>query len=384
MPIDLGALTRAKRLPFERAEYDRRLAKVRAAMAARGIDLLLVSEPESMYYLTGYFTTGYWSVQTLAVPASGEPFFVVRHLERTAVLGTSWVEAHHVYQDTEEPAAVIAAALAGRGVAGVRIGVETHCWFLTVALYERLKTLLSHATFVDAAYLVNEIRYVKSDAEIAYIRQATAAAEAAVQAGIAAAEVGRTEAELAVEIFRTLVRLGSDRPDLGVIASGERVLLSHGRFTQRRLEAGDPVRFEPTGRIAKYNGRFMRTVHLGKPPAEVERTSAVVAEALEAAIETMRPGVVASEVDAAARARLARDGLSISHRSGYSMGVLFVPTPTEWRRDLLPDAAWTLEAGMVFHMILLAPSGVGHSEMVLVTERGREVLTRMDRRLFVK
>jgi Xaa-Pro dipeptidase len=384
LATDLAALTAAKRLPFERAEYDTRLARVRAAMAARGIDLLLVSEPESMYYLTGYFTTGYWSVQTLAVPKVGDPFFVVRHLERTAVLGTSWVEAYYVYQDTEDPAAVIARALAERGVAGVRVGVETHCWFLTVDLYERLRRALPAATFVDAAYLVNEIRYVKSPAEVAYLRQAAAAAQVAVEAGIAAAEPGRTEADLAVEIFRALVRLGSDRPDLGVIASGERVLLSHGRFTQRRLEAGDPVRFEPTARIAKYNGRFMRTVYLGRPPTEVERTSVVVAEALEAAIDRIRPGAVAAEVDRAARARLAKDGLSISHRSGYSMGILFVPTPTEWRRDLLPDVTWALEPGMVFHVILLAPSGVGHSEMVLVTKEGHELLTHLDRRLFVK
>jgi Xaa-Pro dipeptidase len=128
----------------------------------------------------------------------------------------------------------------------------------------------------------------------------------------------------------------------------------------------------------------MRTVYLGRPPTEVERTSAVVAEALEAAIDRIRPGAVAADVDRAARARLAKDGLSISHRSGYSMGILFVPTPTEWRRDLLPDAAWALEPGMVFHVILLAPSGVGHSEMVLVTEEGHEFLTHLDRRLFVK
>jgi Xaa-Pro dipeptidase len=65
------------------------------------------------------------------------------------------------------------------------------------------------------------------------------------------------------------------------------------------------------------------------------------------------------------------------------LGILFVPSPLEWRRDLLPNATWELQPGMVFH-VLLSTEGVGHSEMVHVTEHGHEVLTSLDRRLFVK
>jgi Xaa-Pro dipeptidase len=381
--IDLDALLRAKTLPFDRAEYDARLARVRQAMARRGIDVLLISEPENMYYLTGYFTTGYWSVQTLAVPLEGEPQFVVRHLERTAVLGTSWLETVEVYLDTQDPAGVIAAVLAKRGWGRARLGVEKHSWYLTVSLFERLQAALPSARFVDASYLVNEVRLVKSPAEIAYLRQAARAAQAAVEAGIAAAEPGKTEADLAIAVFNALVRHGSDRPDLGVIASGERLLLAHGRFTQRRLQPGDPIRFELTGRVGKYNARFMRCAHLGPPPARLQQVSDVAAAALEEALARMKPGAIASEVDRAARDRLSQGGLSVPIRTGYSLGILFVPSPLEWNRDFMPESTWALEAGMTFHMLILA-EGLGHSETVVVTPDGHEALTRMDRRLFVR
>lgn len=377
-------LQRAKALPFETAEYQSRLAAVRKSMAQRGMDLLLISEPENMYYLTGYFTTAYWGVQTLAIPLDQNPFFVVRHLERTAVLGTSWLEDVEVYQELEVPTTVIARVVADRGFGRARIGVEKHSWYLTVLTFEALQAGLPDARFEDASYLINDLRLVKSPTEVGYLREATTAAQAAVQAGMDACVPGQTEADVAVAVFRTLAQHRSDRPDLGVIASGERVLLSHGRFTQRRLQLGDPVRLEITGRVAKYNARFMRCVHLGPPSARLQYVSDVLGEALEETIARMRPGVAAGEVDRAARDRLAKAGdVTVPHRSGYSLGILFVPSPLEWRRDLLPDATWELQAGMVFH-VLLSTEGVGHSEMVHVTEHGHEVLTSLDRRLFVK
>jgi Xaa-Pro aminopeptidase len=379
----LAALQHAKTFPFALEEYQRRQTAVRISMVERDIDVLLISEPENMYYLTGYFTTGYWSVQTLALPRVGEPFFVVRHLERTAVLGTSYVEDVEVYQETEEPTVVIARTLAERGFSRARIGVEKHSWYLTVRIFEALQARLRDAQFVDASFLINELRVVKSPAEIEYLRQAARAAEAAVKAGIETCAVGQSEAEVAIAVFTALARHGSDRPDLGVIASGERALLTHGRFSQREMRAGDPVRLELTGRVAKYNARLMRCLHLGPPPARLQHVSDVLSDALDQAIGRMKPGVSAGEVDRSARERLRKGDVTVPHRSGYSMGILFVPSPVEWNRDLLPEATWLLQAGMVFH-VLLSTEGIGHSEMVLVTDRGHEVLTSLERRLLVK
>lgn len=379
----LEDLQRAKALPFPVAEYQSRQAAVRAVMRQRSIELLLISEPENMYYLTGYFSTAYWGVQALALPLEGEPFYMVRHLERTAVLGTSIVEDVQVYQELEKPTGLIGRVLEERGYGKARIGVEKHSWYLTVQLFEALQAQIRGARFVDAAYLVNELRLVKSPSEMTYLRQAARAAQAAVQAGMEACADGQTEADVAIAVFTALTRHGSDRPDLGVIASGERTLLSHGRFTQRRMRTGDPVRLELTARIAKYNARHMRCVHLGPPPDRLTHVSRVLSEALDAAISRMKPGVMASEIDGAARERLRKGGVVVPHRSGYSMGILFVPSPLEWNRDLLPEATWRLEAGMVFH-VLLSTEGIGHSEMVHVTEGGHEVLTSLERQLYIK
>ena len=382
----LDALIQAKIYPFPLEEYQARLAKVRAEMARREAEVLLISEPENMYYLTGYFTTGYWSYQMLVVPIEGEPFYVIRHLERTALVGTSWVEAHEVYLDTERPTEKIAAALKHRRLDGKRLGIEKNSWYLTVGGYEALGALLRGATWVDCANLVNWLRVIKSPREVAYLRRASAAAEAGVRAGIAAAEPGRTEIDLAEAIFAAMVGHGSDRIDLGVIASGERFLLTHGRFTRRRLLPGDPIRFELTGRVAQYDGRLMRCVSLGPPAAELARSAEAAAAALEEAIRRMRPGAVAGEINRAAQERLRREtGFEWVTKIGYTMGIMFMPNPGEQNiRTFMPGDTWVLEPGMVFHMLLCGPGMVGHSEMVLVTEAGHELLTHMERKLFVR
>src|SRR5204863_2012597 len=141
-----------------------------------------------------------------------------------AVLGTSWLEDVEIYQELEAPTTVIARVVADRGFGHARIGVEKHSWYLTVLTFEALQAGLPDARFEDASYLINDLRLVKSPTEVGYLREATTAAQAAVQAGMDACVPGHTEADVAVAVFRTLAQHRSDRPDLGVIASGERVL----------------------------------------------------------------------------------------------------------------------------------------------------------------
>ncbi len=372
--------------PFPLEEYDARLARVRSEMARRAVDVLLVTEPENMYYLAGYVTPAYWAPQMLVVPLDGAPGLVIPSAEEPTLRETSRLTTFAVYQDAEQPHECMGAALKRWGLARGRVGVEANSWFLTVAGYERLRGQLPEAAWVDCSNLVSWQRIVKSPREIEYLRRASRAAEAGVRAGLDAAEAGRTEADLAEAIFAAMVRHGSDRVELGVIASGERILLTHGRFTHRRLELGDAIRFELTGRCMQYDGRFMRSVILGQPPATMARDADAAAQALGHAISQMRPGAVAGEI-----ARIAVEGLrevtgfQWPTKIGYPMGIMFVPNPGEHNlRTLMPGDTWVLESGMVFHMLLCGPGMVGHSEMVVVTDQGHEVLTTLERRLFVK
>jgi hypothetical protein len=118
------------KLPFEPAEYSRRVDLVRAAMEMRGIDLLLVHTPENLFYLSGYDTSGYFAYQFIALPLRGEPEILTRRGEAENAR-RSTVKKRGVFFDLDDVVARTVEIV--RGFTGVqRIGIEKNSWFLTV------------------------------------------------------------------------------------------------------------------------------------------------------------------------------------------------------------------------------------------------------------
>lgn len=379
-------------LPFTLGEYRDRLARVRGGMRERGVDVLLLTGPENIYYLSGYQTTGYYVYQALVVPADGEPQFVVRKLEMTNVQALSWLKRGIGIDDTEDPLDVTVRAVRDAGGAAARLGYEDRGFFLPPAVLDGLRDRLSGARFVPASGIVEACRVVKSPAEIACIRQAAAAAGVGLKGGLAQVRAGRTENEIAGAIYAGMLRAGSEYPSSQpYVVTGPRAALGHASYAGHRLRAGHLVYIETGGCIKRYGGAIMRMVSIGPPAAETKRMAAVVIDALETIIGTIRPGISSGGVDEAGRGVVERAGLGKHwlHRTGYSIGIGFPPGWGEGHiLDLKPRDERRLEAGMTFHLVplLLLPGtgAMGFSETVLVTRTGCEVLTRVPRRLLVR
>ncbi|MFB6452912.1 M24 family metallopeptidase [Bradyrhizobium tunisiense] len=374
-------------MDFSAAEYRARLQRTQEEMAKHDLPVLLLHQPENILYLTGFYTTGYFSYHALAVPRSGDPVLILRDMEVPAAHSTSWVKSHTIYADAADPIPVwldaARRALDGLGLAGGRVGVDEHSWFLTVERWKMLQTLLPNATLVREPRIVDHLRLIKSPREIDYLRSAARQVEAGVRAGIEASVPGATERVVAGAVFNALVSAGSGLPLSGIITSGNRTDLLHGDYSDRRLERGDTVYFELQGIHQKYWARLMRTTVAGPASVEQERIAETMIRIQDEAIALMRPGVPASVVDRACREPLLDSGLreTYTNRAGYSLGLNYRPSAGEFIREFVPGVAWILEAGMVFHMLMMA-AGMGFSETVLVTEQGPERLTRMDRKLF--
>src|SRR4051794_29700997 len=152
--------------PFSIDEYRDRLVRVRSAMQARDIDLLLLTSPENIYYLTGYRTTGYYIYQALVVPLSGDPQFVVRKLEFPNVQALSWIKSGHAVADTEDPLDSTTACIETLGGARASIGFEDQSFFLPAAILDGLRARLSGARFSPASGVVEASRLIKSPQEI--------------------------------------------------------------------------------------------------------------------------------------------------------------------------------------------------------------------------
>lgn len=380
-------------LPFPLAQYLDRLEAVQAGLAERGVDACLVSVPENIYYLTGFTTTGYYMYQTLIVPVAGEPLFVTYLEERINVIRRSWLERYKTYSVVDDPVDVTVEAVRELGLEDRVLAIEESAYFFPVATYKRLMEGLPRARWRDGSGIVERARLVKTREEIEYIRRAADAAMAGMKAAIAAIAPGRTENDVAAEVYRATLQAGSEYPGSPpYVVSGERSGLPHGTWEGRELRRGDIVFLEHSGCVKRYSAAMMRNCFIGDPPDLVRRTADVILEGLQRAIDTIAPGVTSGEVDAACRQTILGAGFhDYTHETGYSIGVAYPPGWNESHiMNLHPGDPTVLEENMVFHLvpslIIEEMSGhVGFSDTVVVTADGCEVLTdrEVERKLWV-
>jgi Xaa-Pro dipeptidase len=376
-------------LPFSPDEYQRRLEGTRRGMAARGVDLLLVTTPENVTYLTGYETIGYSSFLCLVVPADHDPALIVRDMELEIARSTTWLHDFATVADTEDPIARTRTVVSERARHAGGAGLEQSTPFLTPNTWLRLRgEALAARPVTDCSGLVEELRRVKSPAEIGYIRRASELAGSGMAAATAAATEGATENQVASAAFAAMVNGGSDFMAADpIVTSGPRARVAHTTFANRRLVDGDEVLVELGACQRRYFGALMRTLVVNRPDQTCRRLEAVVREALEKAIAAIRPGATCGEVDAACRDTIEAAGFGhgFRKRTGYSIGVAYAPDWGEGHiASLQPGDGTVLEPGMVFHLppaIRLPDRCVGLSETVLVTDTGHEVLTSFPREL---
>ncbi|WNG86778.1 Xaa-Pro peptidase family protein [Mycobacterium sp. ITM-2016-00317] len=374
-----------QQLHFSVEEYRARLLRTQAEMERRGLDALLLHQPENIAWLSGFWHDGFFAYHSLVIPAEGEPILVERSLEDPVAQELSWVSDRRGYFDGEDAEALAAAVVAEVTATGGRIGVELNSAFLTVNRYRRLASLLAGRELLSHHDIVEDLRQIKSEQEISYIRTAGRIASAAVTAGLRAAQVGATELDVAAAVAQAQAAHRHDSFFGGVggtICSGWRTIQLHGQQTGRTLEAGDRLRLELPGIYRQYWAKQMRSAVLGRADADLLRAHDILCAAQDSAISAMAPGVPAAHIAELCRRPVLDAGLidRYENRVGYGLGLQFHPTSGDFALDIDHRTPRKLEAGMVFHMLLFA-AGAAISETVVVTDDGCEVLTEGSRSL---
>lgn len=377
-------------LVFPMVEYRRRLDELRRRMVERDVAVMITTTPENICYLTGFESPGHYYFQALIVPLEEEPTMVPRQLEDSGVQALTWIEISRPYQDFEDPIDRLATTLAEFNLDHRRIGYEKSCWFFTAAQQEQLFAACPNATFVDCSGIVEAGRLIKSEYEIALMRQAARTAEAGMRAGVEAVAAGASENDVAAEIHYAMIKAGCEWPSIApFVASGYRGAIGHATWAGRVIEQGDIVMLEVGGCLKRYHAALMRTGFVGNPGAGAREAEKVVREAVQAMLESIRPGVAAREADAAGRKIITAYGGQQASRSAYSIGI---GLPPDWGEghilSMHPNENRPLQPNMTFHMLpwvqLPGKGGVSFSETIRVTEDGCELLTNFPRELFVR
>ncbi|MET4349944.1 Xaa-Pro peptidase family protein, partial [Bradyrhizobium sp. RT9a] len=236
-----------KELSFPEAEYRLRIDKVREVMDEKNLDVLLVTFPPNMSYLSGYQSFGTGWASCMVLPREGEPILHMHGLEVGPAMLTSWVKdirgARWGYSG--EFAGEIVDILKERSLDRKRIGVEKMKAGLSVDVYEALKGALTEATLIDASDVVAQPRMVKSPAELSYMRKAAEITLKAYTAALPIIKAGVTDNQVAAVMYYTLIREGSEflstQPQ---VSTGHRSGIAHSSFGRTPIQRGDTVVFE--------------------------------------------------------------------------------------------------------------------------------------------
>ncbi|MBO0906395.1 M24 family metallopeptidase [Jiella sonneratiae] len=319
-------------LHFDKPEFDARRDRVLAEMANRKLDAMLLFSQESMYWLTGYDSFGFCFFQCLVLKADGQMQLLTRSADLRQARHTSILEAIVIWRDRGNADAVIELRnmLDDMGLLGTRIGVEWLTHGLTGAaglgVSERLG---SFASLKDASDLVPMLRAVKSEAEIAYVREAARIADEAFEEVLPLLAPGTDEADILAVMQGHVFRRGGDYPaNPFIVGSGRDALLCRYKSGRRQLAASDQLTLEWAGVKAQYHAALMRTVIVGEPsPRHLELYQAA-REALAAVEEVMRPEHTFGDVFDAHAAVMEAHEL-VRHRlsaCGYSLGARYAPS----------------------------------------------------------
>jgi Xaa-Pro aminopeptidase len=348
---------------------------LRRLLVDKSLEALLVTDERNVTYLTGF---------------TGDSSYLLVTRKSELLLSD-----RRYTQQLEEECSGLQLAIRGPGskmtdftadVAGKlglsSLGIESDV--MAVGAFEKLKEALKTTSLALTEGLVESLREIKDEGEIAQIREAVSIAERAFAVIRASLRQGRTEKEVADELEYQIRLFGGVCGAFpAIVGIGPRAALPHGRPT-REAKIGDYdfVLIDWGARGQLYHSDLTRVLVTGKLSPELQKVYGVVLSAQRAAIDAIRPGAIMKEVDATARQVIEQGGYGerFGHSLGHGIGLAVHEQPRlapDQDRPLKPGMVVTVEPGIY----LPGWGGVRIEDDVLVTENGCEVLTSVPKEL---
>jgi Xaa-Pro aminopeptidase len=358
--------------------YADRLRRAQAEMAQQNIDLFVVGASADLRYLIGYEGHESERMSVLVLPRDGAPHYVVPGLEaplldeqRDLLQIVSW-------EETEDPAAKVAAVAGAAGLGTIAAGDELWSVFTL-----RLQRAMPRARWTEGGQLLRPLRMIKDEREIELLAEAARRTDESWEEFLTLSITGLTEWDVRDRLMGLLAERGL-QPVFCNVGSGPNGASPHQTASDRVIGPGDAVVCDWGGTLEGYNSDVTRTAHVGEPSPEFVRAYEAVLAANQAAFEAVRPGVPCQEIDRAAR-RLLTDagyGDAFIHRTGHGLGLSLHEEPYLVEGNALP-----LAEGMVFSdepgVYFPGQFGIRIEDTVVCTAEGGRRLNEATRELRV-
>src|ERR1041384_3417242 len=371
--------------PFPETEYLRRYDRARSLMVKEGLDALVVSEKNNYWYFSGlisYQLDHIQRPQLLVLPKSGKPLVIVYGNDKAKAKALPWVGEVRAYTDVPFPEPMIAESLKEMGLGEAKIGFELgddqRLGFPANYLL-RLTEALPKAEIRDGTVALTELRLIKSQQEIEFMRKACDISVRAYDRCLPQLHPGMTRREIADKLFISMIEEGAHPRHPGFL-----MLNSSTRYDDRRYNKGDRMIADSGACYEGYYGDVTRMAIFGAPTDEHRRDHETACDVIDLCFASMTPGTPLAEVSRVANRELVRRGyeaVESPKRIGHGIGMSRAEPPSlnEVETELYrPGMVLALEP-----KVRSAKSAVHLEEDILITDQGAEFLTTGRRQLAI-
>jgi len=386
-PIAALQLLSGRARPFTNAERLARIARAQQLMAATKIDaIVLANSTTSSVYFADLQLNGGERLWALVMPAKAKPFLVCPAFEEGRArelldAGPFGKDADVlVWQEDESPFTALGKGLADRGLASGTVGLDENMKFVFA---EGIRAANPHLTIVSASPVTAGCRMIKDAHEIECLRLACRATLLVYRAVAQSLQQGMTTGYVHSLVAAAYKRVGFEgEASLNI---DEFTALPHGSRQSQTLHEGSILMLDDGCSVEGYTSDITRTFVLGKATDKMKRVFDLVHGAQSAAVATARPGIPASDVDAAARKVIVDGGFGpgftyFPHRVGHGIGMDMHEWPYLVKNDMFGyDLSPRLQAGNLFSdepgIYIRGEFGIRLEDDLLITESGSELLT---------
>lgn len=360
-----------------------KLANLKKYLKQQQLDAALITDPHNIFYLTGFNSDPKERLLAVMAFAEAEPFLICPAMEATDAKMAGWTGEIAGHADTQDAMQVLYETAATRNVPMKRIAIEKA--HMNVERYDAVNHYFQSPEIQSIDGQMNAMRVIKDEAELDILRHAASLADYAIEVAADVMQEGMTEIELMTEIETALKKRGITHMSFDTtVLTGPKAASPHGKTGQRKIERGDLVLMDLGVVYEGYCSDITRTLAFGEPSEQAKEVYDIVKRAEQAALDAVRPGVTAAELDGIARKTIEDAGYGeyFTHRLGHGLGISVHEFPSIHGGNDMP-----LEAGMVFTIepgiYVTDQVGVRIEDDLVVTENGYEVLTKYPKELTV-